>query len=46
MKLDKDRESLQTTLGSIFTLIVYLIVGAYAYQKTTIWYFKEDVDIW
>ena len=46
MKLDKDREILQTSLGSIFTVIVYLIVAAYTYQKVSIWYFKEDVDTW
>ena len=45
MKLDKENETLQTSIGSILTLIIYLIVSAYAYVKIEVWITKNDNDI-
>ena len=45
MKLDKNKNSVQTCMGSLLTMLVYLVVGAYAYQKIDVWINKKDVEI-
>ena len=45
MKLDKNKNSLQTCMGSLLTMLVYIVVGAYAYQKIDVWVNKKDVEI-
>ena len=45
MKLDKNKNSVQTCMGSFLTLLIYIIVGAYAYQKIDVWVNKKDVEI-
>ena len=45
MKLDKENNTLQTWMGSILTLLLYIIVGAYAYMKAEVWITKNDFDI-
>ena len=32
-------------MGSFLTILVFIVVGAYAYQKTDVWLAKKDVDI-
>ena len=45
MKVDKQKSVLQSTMGSLCSLVVLLIVTAYAYQKMDVWMQKKDVDI-
>ena len=45
MKLDSDRSFVQTYSGTFFTLIMYMVVGVYAYLKTDVYVMKKDVDI-
>ena len=45
MKLDKHRHSVNSTIGSFFSFIMFVVVAAYAYQKTDVWLEKKDVDI-
>ena len=32
-------------MGSLCSLLVLLVVAAYAYQKTDVWMQKKDVDV-
>ena len=45
MKIDKERAFVQTSMGTFFTIIIYIVITAYAYQKTDVWIAKKDVDI-
>ena len=45
MKIDKQKSVLQSTMGSLCSLLVLVVVSAYAYQKTDVWMQKKDVDI-
>ena len=45
MKLDKDNSVLNTTVGSVLTIIAYLAVFMYAYLKIDVWVQKKDIDI-
>ena len=45
MKIDKQKSVLQSTMGSLCSVVVLLIVTAYAYQKLDVWMQKKDVDI-
>lgn len=45
MKLDRDRDVLQTFMGSTCTILIAIITILYAYQKTDVWLGKKDVDI-
>ena len=37
MKIDEDESILQSTMGSILSIIMMLIIGWFAYQKTDVW---------
>ena len=45
MQLEDGKTYVQTFMGSICSLILFLVVGSYAYQKTDVWISKKDVDI-
>ena len=45
MKLDGETDSVQTSMGSICSLILFAIVTVYAYLKVDVWLNKKDVDI-
>ena len=45
MKLDGEKDNVSTVMGSICSLVLILIVCAYAYIKVDVWYNKKDVDI-
>ena len=45
MKIDEDESILQSTMGSILSIIMMLIIGFIAYQKTDVWLQKKGVDI-
>ena len=45
MKLDKENSTLKTSVGSIVSILVYLIVILYAWVKVDVWFKKKDVDI-
>ena len=45
MNLDKKSQTLQTFTGAFCSLLMIIIVGLYAYQKSFIWLNKKDVDI-
>ena len=40
MKLDKDKDVVQTSFGACCSLILAFIVLAYCYQKADVWYSK------
>ena len=45
MKIDEDESILQSTMGSILSIIMMFMVGLYAYQKTEVFLLKKGVDI-
>ena len=45
MKIDEDKSFMRSTTGSICTVILFLVIGAYAYTKTDAWLMKKNVDI-
>ena len=45
MKIDKENDTLQTSIGSILTLLIYLVVIAYASVKVDVWITKNENDI-
>lgn len=45
MKLDKENSTLKTSVGSLSSLIAYLVIFLYAYVKIDVWIEKKDVDI-
>ena len=45
MKLDKENSVLNSTVGSVFTIIAYLAVFMYTYLKIDVWIQKKDIDI-
>ena len=42
MKIDKGHSILTTLVGSIFSIILFIIVGLYAFQKTNIMIGRTD----
>ena len=42
MKIDKGHTMIATPIGSIFSIILFIIVGMYAFQKTNIMIRKTD----
>ena len=42
MKIDKGHSIMTTSVGSIFSIILIIIVGMYAFQKTNIMIRKTD----
>ena len=42
MKIDKGHSIMTTSVGSIFSIILFIIVGLYAFQKTNIMIGKTD----
>ena len=45
MKLDRENSTLKTSVGSLFTVIVHLVLFLYAYIQIDVWIHKKDVDI-
>ena len=45
MKLDKENSVLTTSVGSLLTVLAYLVVFMYTYLKVDVWVQKKDVDI-
>lgn len=45
MKLEKENSGLNTSFGSILTILVYLTVLMYTYMKVDVLIMKKDVDI-
>ncbi len=45
MKLDREKETLYTSVGTLCTILVYIIVLLYTYLKFDVWIQKKDVDI-
>ena len=45
MKLDKQNSVLKTSVGSLLTILAYLVVLLYTYLKVDVWVQKKDVDI-
>ena len=45
MKLDKQNSVLKTSVGSLLTILAYLVVIMYTYLKVDVWVQKKDVDI-
>ena len=45
MKLDKENEVLNSSFGSVLTIIAYLAVLMYTYLKFDVWIQKKDIDI-
>ena len=45
MKLDKENEVLNSSFGSVLTIIAYLAVLMYTYLKIDVWIQKKDIDI-
>ena len=31
--------------GTLLTIVIFIIIAAYAYQKTDVWLTKKDIDI-
>ena len=45
MKLDKENSTLKTYVGSVLTILAYLLIFTYAYLKADVWLNKKDIDI-
>ena len=45
MKLDKENSTLNTSFGSVLTIVAYLTIFMYAYLKADVWLQKKDIDI-
>ena len=45
MKIDKGNSSLNTSFGSLLTILVNIAVLMYTYMKIDVWIQKKDVDI-
>ena len=45
MKLDRDRQVVQSTMGSCFSVLVFALVIMYAYLKIDTFVNKKDVDV-
>ena len=45
MKLDREIATLKTSVGSLVSILVFIIVMMYAYIKCDVWIEKKDVDI-
>ena len=45
MKLEADKSQLQTLMGTLCSLFMFVVVIAYAYQKTDVWLKKKDISI-
>ena len=45
MKLDKENSILNTSVGSVLTIVAYLTIFLYAYLKSDVWLHKKDIDI-
>ena len=45
MKLEKENSGLNTSFGSILTILVYCTVFLYTYMKVDVLIMKKDVDI-
>ena len=45
MKLDKENSVLNSSVGSVLTIIAYLAVFMYTYLKIDVWIQKKDIDI-
>ena len=45
MKIDKGNSGLNTSFGSMLTILVYGLIVLYTYLKIDVWITKKDVDI-
>ena len=45
MKVDRNRDVIQTCMGSICSFLIGLVVIAYTYQKFDVWSGRKAVDI-
>ena len=45
MKVDGDQKTINSVMGSVCTLLVFLIIASYTYQKIDVLVTKKDVDI-
>ena len=45
MKIDEEKSHLQSSMGSILTLVMLLLIGVFAQQKIQAWVLKKGVDI-
>ena len=45
MKLDKENSILNSSFGSVLTILVYLTIAIYSYLKADVWLNKKDIDI-
>ena len=45
MKLDKDKNFVQTWIGTLLTMVVFVIITAYGIQKMDVWLTKKAIDI-
>ena len=45
MKIDKGNSGLNTSFGSMLTILVYGTIVLYTYLKIDVWITKKDVDI-
>ena len=45
MKLDKENDTLQTSIGAILSFLIYMVIFAYAYVKFEVWITNNDNDI-
>ena len=45
MKIDEDKSMLQSSTGSILSILMFAMVILFAYQKTEIWWYKTGMDI-
>ena len=42
MKIDRGHSIISTTVGAIFSIILFIVVGLYTFQKTNIMINKTD----
>ena len=45
MKIDEDKSELQSSMGTLLSLFMFVIVGMFAAQKAEIWLMKTRMDI-
>ena len=45
MKIDQEKSILQTSMGSLCSIILLCIVTSYSVQKFNVWVERKDVDI-
>ena len=45
MKIDQEYSILNSSMGSLCTLLLLVVVGAYTYQKMNVWVNRMDTNI-